>query len=169
MKNLAILIPTLGLFVTNVALADSHLKAESAKPPEPGEISAPVPEGGTGPSCGPMGYARADRDLAPGRGKRVTGALFLSMGLLTVIPGASMLGWSQHEQNDPAYNANDLHSIKVGGAVATAVGAASILIGIPVLAVGAREGRRAREQRITLAPAVAPTAGGATASLGGRF
>lgn len=141
--------------------------------PVPGELpSASVaPPASVSPTeCPALNYSRADRDYAPGRSKRVTGGMLLVLGIATLIPGAAMAGWA-HDY-DPATDrpVSDLRAIKIGGGVAAAVGSLSVLIGIPVLAIGVREGHSARtERRVTFAPSVGPTVGGAMASLGGTY
>jgi len=164
-----ILLSLASLFAANVSFACEHLGAEDQTPPAPGTVNPSVMSDGSNANCGPIGYTRTDRDYAPGRGQRITGGMLVGLGLLTLVPGAAMLGWSEHY--DPAHDqpVDNLHQIKVAGAVATAMGAASVLIGIPVIAVGVHNGRKARSERVTLAPSLAPSNGGAQAAVGGTF
>jgi hypothetical protein len=132
--------------------------------PAPGTVT-PSPA-----NCGPMSYNHANNDYQPGRGKRVTGGMFLGLGLATLIPGAILIAWSQTQDPTADRSQEDLDRIRNWSIAATAVGAASTIIGIPVLAVGVSKGNRERERRLTLLPSLAPTrSGGGIASLGGRF
>jgi hypothetical protein len=156
------------LCVAGVASADPYLQAEDTKPPQPGVVT-PIPDNNKS-ACGPAGYARTDRDLAPGRGQRVAGGMLVGLGLATLVPGAAILGWEERSY-DPIHDTrvDNINAIKTSSAVATALGGVSILVGIPVLVAGVRNGKKAAYERVTFMPSLAPTIGGAQASLGGKF
>jgi hypothetical protein len=177
MRNVRVLIviSALGLVSTSVARAEdpapvtteeerTTVTTETAPPP--GTVITPT---APATNCGPMGYGKVDKDLNPGRSKRITGGMLVVLGIATLVPGAAMLGWS--ERHDPRTDqpVDDLRAIRISGAVATALGAASVLVGIPIVAKGYSEGKRERERRITLAPTLAPRNGGGMAALGGTF
>jgi hypothetical protein len=117
----------------------------AAKPePMPGEVSTPPAPAAT--ECGPLSYTQADKDQHPGRSLRITGGMFVALGLATLIPGAATLGWAEHHDNDPSYSTNEINGVKGGGAAALGVGALSTIVGIPMIVKGVREGRTARER-----------------------
>jgi len=167
--RVSILLSLVSLLVADVSFACGHLGAQDQAPPTPGVVNPPLTSDAVNPNCGPIGYSRTDRDYAPGRAQRVTGGMLLGLGLLTAVPGAAMLGWAQ--TYDPLNDrpVDNLRQIRNAGAVATAIGAASVVIGIPVLAVGVHKGHKARNERVTMVPSLAPTLGGAQAGLGGTF
>jgi hypothetical protein len=171
----SIAIATLASFLGgNLALADDAppvtdpvTQERATTPPAPGLVPPPAvsPPANGATLCGPMGYTRVDADYAPGRPTRVTGGMLVALGLATAIPGAALVGWSTTHNPETDRPVRDLRQIQIASGIATGVGALSLLAGIPVLAKGVRDGRKAREHRLTFAPSVSPRIGGGMAAL----
>jgi len=141
-------------------------------PPEPGAVPDLQPRSmqPEAASCPPLSGQRVDRDLEPGKGRRIGGAMMIGLGIATLIPGAVMTAWSVDRDPTLQTSQSELDSILIGGATATAVGAASILAGIPVLVSGVRAGREARREGVVVAPSIQINGTrGATAKIGFRF
>src|SRR5262249_21242719 len=117
------------------------MPAPATTTPAPEELNPPPPTGTMTPApatqgvvCPPLTGPRSEADMQPGRGLRVTGAMFMVLGAATLIPGAVMTWWGMDHRGDPTVRNQD--AIWITGAVATAVGGASFLAGIPMLAAG---------------------------------
>jgi hypothetical protein len=163
---------TLSLSTVGAAFADEPAAGDDPTPtttaaPTPGEVSPPAAAPAS-TECGPLNYNRADKDQHPGRALRVTGGMFVGLGLATLIPGAAAVGWAEHDEHDPSHPSSTIDGVKAGGAAAIAVGSLSFIVGIPLIAKGVHDGKVARERPPSVVSSnLAPTrgCGGALANL----
>lgn len=143
-------------------LAPKAMADEAATPPPSGTVPS-LSEVPPATVCPPLSdNDRLTRDQRPGRGARAGGITMIVLGAATVAAGTALAVEST------SVSSSNPDAAKAGGAVTAVLGGVSLIAGIPLVAYGVRQGRKAKENaaRLTVGPI---GASGGSAQVGGSF